>query len=182
MVNNGPCYLKNKLPRFRKPLYSRINVNSFHGIGCKSDRYMNSFFPDGINSWNKVITHFKTIPSIDILKRHILSLVRPERKSIFGIHDPFWTSKPFSIKSWVKFLSKISQKSHNFIDTPSDKCSCVHNPEDTNHFLLPCPLYVACRAPLITNEMKILQKYNLHYLKANLSYTCMAMLRHIMIF
>ena len=49
---------------------------------------MNSFFPDGVNSWNKGITHFKTIPSIDIFKKHILSLVRPEKKSIFGIYDP----------------------------------------------------------------------------------------------
>ena len=81
-------YLKNKLPRFRRPLYSLININTFHGIRCKSDRYMNSFFPDGVNSCNNVISHFKTIPSMDIFKRHFLSLVRPEKRSIFGIHDP----------------------------------------------------------------------------------------------
>ena len=97
IVNDAPYYLKNKLPRFRRPLYSLIDINTFHGIRYKSDRYMNSFFPDGVNSWNNVISHFKTIPSMDIFKRHILSLVRPEKKSIFGIHDP-------SVESWIKYL------------------------------------------------------------------------------
>ena len=50
IVNNAPCYLKNKLPRFRSPLYNQTSVNTFHGLRCKSARYMNSFFPDRINS------------------------------------------------------------------------------------------------------------------------------------
>ena len=45
IVTNAPCYLRNKLPRFRRPLYSQNNANIFHGIRCKTDRYMNSFFP-----------------------------------------------------------------------------------------------------------------------------------------
>ena len=48
IVNNAPSYLKTKLPRFRRPLYSQNNTNTFHGIRCKSGRYMNSFFP----RWN----------------------------------------------------------------------------------------------------------------------------------
>ena len=38
--------------------------------------------------WNNVIIHFDNIPSINILKDHILSLIRPKGKYIFGIHDP----------------------------------------------------------------------------------------------
>ena len=75
--------VKNKLTR--SPLYNQTSINTFHGLRCKSARYMNSFFPDGINSWNCVISHFDNIPSIDILKKHILSLIRP---GTFGIHDP----------------------------------------------------------------------------------------------
>ena len=48
IVTNAPSYLKTKLPRFRRPLYSQNNTNTFHGIRCKSGRYMNSFFP----RWN----------------------------------------------------------------------------------------------------------------------------------
>ena len=42
--SNTPCYLKNKLPRIRRPLYSQINCNTFHKIRCNSFRYMHSFF------------------------------------------------------------------------------------------------------------------------------------------
>ena len=88
--NNTPSYLKDKLPRHRRPLYSQSNNknNVFHEIKCRSSRYKNSFFPDAITSWNNVITHFDNIPSINILKYHILSLKRPKKKKIFGIHDP----------------------------------------------------------------------------------------------
>ena len=50
--------------------------------------FENSFFPDAIISWNNVITPFDNIPWINILKDHILSLIRPKIKIISGIHDP----------------------------------------------------------------------------------------------
>ena len=133
IMNDAPYYLKIKLPSFRRPLYSLININTFHGIRCKSDRYMNSFFPDGVNSWNNVINYFKTIPSMDMFKRHILSLVRPEKRSIFGIHDPSGLRILFQLRVGLS-TSRYHIKPHNFIDTPSDKCCCNHGPEDINHF------------------------------------------------
>ena len=82
-------YLKHKVPRLRRLLCRQINSNTFHELKCKSLRYMSSFFPDAITSWNNVSTHFNDIPSISVLKNYILSLVCPNKKSIFGIHDPF---------------------------------------------------------------------------------------------
>ena len=86
--NNTPFYLKKKLPRHRRPIYRQNNNNTFHEIRWKSSRCMNSFFPDGIKAWNNVIVHFSSNPSINTLKSHILSFIRPEKKSIFNIHDP----------------------------------------------------------------------------------------------
>ena len=56
----------------------------------------------------------------------------------------FWTSVPLPTKSGPKFL-KVSQKRHNFIDTPSDKCFCNQGIEDTNHLFL-CPFFAKRRA------------------------------------
>ena len=56
---------------------------------------------------------------------------------------------------------RYHKKCHNFIDTPSDNCSCDQRPEDIDHFLFSCPLYAACRITLTTDVIKILQKYNL---------------------
>ena len=55
---------------------------------------MSSFFPDVITSWNNVINHFDNIPSIHILKDHLLSLIRPKKKTFLV------TSIPPSIE-WV---------------------------------------------------------------------------------
>ena len=88
VITKMPSYLKDKLPSHRRPLYSQNNNNTFHEIRCRSSRYMNSFFPDAIISRNNIITHFDNIPSINILKDHIISLIRPKKKNIFGIHEP----------------------------------------------------------------------------------------------
>ena len=64
--NKTPSYLKGKLPRHRRPLYSQDNNNTIHEIS--SSRYMSSFFPNAITSWNNVITHFDNIPSINTIK------------------------------------------------------------------------------------------------------------------
>ena len=63
-----PSYLKNKLPRLRRPLYRQSSSNTFHEFKWKSLRCMSSFFPDAITSWNNIITHFGDIPSLNVLK------------------------------------------------------------------------------------------------------------------
>ena len=80
--NNTPSYLKDKLPRHRRPSFSQNNNNIFHEIRRRSSRYMSSFFPDAITSWNNVINRFDNIPLINILKdnpchnlNHIIFLV-----------------------------------------------------------------------------------------------------------
>ena len=80
---------------------------------------MSSLSSDAITSWNNVITHFDSIPSIKILKDHIVSVIRPKKKNNYGIHDP----------SGLRYLL------HNFIDTPCGKSLCNHGIEDSNHFL-----------------------------------------------
>ena len=158
-----PSYLKDKLPRHRRPLYSQNSNNTFHEIRCQSSRYMSSFFPDAITSWNNIITHFVNIPSINILKDHLLSLIRPKKKNIFGIHDPLGLRYLTQLRVGLSFL-RYHKKCHNFIDTPSDKCLCTHGIEDTNHFLFSCTFFAAQRATLASSVIQILQKYNLNHL------------------
>ena len=77
-----------------------------------------------------ILTHnFENIPSINILKNHILSLIRPNQKSIFGIHDPLGLLYLFQLRVGLSSL-RYHNKHHNFIDTPSDKCFCNNGIED----------------------------------------------------
>lgn len=155
-----PSYLKNKLPRHRRPLYRRNNVNSFHEIMCNFNRYKNSFFPDGIKTWNTVIDLFPELPTMNILKKFILSLIRPKKKSIFDIYDPLGIRHLFYLRLELSPLRSHKNK-HGFLDAPTGDCLCANGIEDTNHFLFLCPLYKIQRATLIASVTPILRRYNL---------------------
>ena len=161
--NKTPLYLKDKLPPNRRPMYGFNTNNTFHEMRCRSLRYMNSFFPDAITSWNNVITHFENVPSINILKNHILSLIRPNKRSIFDIHDPLGLRYLFQLRVGLSSLN-YHKKRHKFPDTPSEKCLCNQGSEDTNHFLFSCLFYATQRATLASSVIEILQKYNLNRL------------------
>ena len=85
--NKTPSYLKDKLPPSCRALFNGNIRNTFLEIICKSNRYMNSFFPDAIAFWNIFIKHFDDVPPFDILEEHINTFFRPKSKSISGIHD-----------------------------------------------------------------------------------------------
>ena len=165
MNNRTPSYLKDKLPPpNHRALSNRPLVNVFREIKIKSDRNKNSFFPDAISSWNKIISHFGDFPSFDILKNYVISFFRPKKKSIFGVHDPIGLRYLFQLR--VSLSPLRSHKSrHNFIDTPSDICHCNQGVEDTSRFLFFCPSYVTQRATLATSVNEILLKNNLHNLE-----------------
>ena len=133
---------------------------------------MNSFFPDAITSWNKVITYFDNIPSINIFKDHIiLSLFRPMKKT-FLRYMILGLRYLFQLRVGLSFL-RYHKKCHNFIDTPSDKCLCAHCIEDTNHFLFSCPFFAAQRATLASSVIQILQKYNLDRFRKPITFVSM---------
>ena len=161
IVNNKtPSYLHNKLPPPRRALYRFNNDNTFREIRFNSDRYMNSFFPNVVKLWNTVILDFEVMPSYNILKRHFLSLFRPEKKKIFNIFNPIGIRNIFYLRVGLSPL-RSHKKSHGFIDTPSAICSCNDGIDDTNHFLFLCPLFTDQREILIDNASRVLQKYNL---------------------
>ena len=158
-----PSYLKDNLPPNCRALFNGNTRNTFRQIICKSNRYMNSFFPDAVASWNIFIKHFGEVPSFEILKKHINAFFRPQTKNIFGIDDPSGLRYLFQLR--ISLSPLISHKfRHNFADTPSEICSCNQGIEDTNHFLFSCPDYTTPRATLTASVMNILQKNNLNYL------------------
>ena len=84
------------------------------------------------------IFNYKVVPSLDLLKNDIISLIRPESKSFFNIHDPTGLRYLFQLR---RSPLKGHKHCHNFTDTPSGTCQCNKGIEDTSHFLLSCPSY-----------------------------------------
>ena len=148
-----PSYLNDKLPPNCRALFSGNTRNTFRQIICKSNRYMNSFFPDAVASWNICIKHFDDVPSFDILKKHINTFFRPKTKNIFGIHDPSGLRYLFQLRVSLSPLRSHKFR-HNFADTLSEICRCNQGIEDTNHFLFSCPDYATPRATLAIHPFR----------------------------
>ena len=81
-----PGYLQDKLPANRRAVIHLPNV--FQVVKCRTDRYSKSFSPDAILRWNGIISNFDDFPSYELMKSHIISLIRAIMKPIFKIHDP----------------------------------------------------------------------------------------------
>ena len=160
--NMTPLYLRNNLPRERIPLYCNRST-SYHEIMCNTNKYMNSFFPDVIKSWNNLGSDFHNIVSLNTFKNQVIKLIRPNVKSIFKLHDALGIKLLYQIRVGLSPL-KCHKKNHHFADTPDDWCDCLSAPEDTQHFLLKCTLFSIQRAKLKLSVSNLIANTNSHHL------------------
>ena len=162
-IVNGrtPSYLRDIMPPNRRNLANLPCV--FREIKCRTDRYLNSFFPDAISVWNNIISNYEYLPTFGSLKNHLISLIRPISRSTFDIHDSLYLMHLFQLRVGLSIL-KYHKHRHNFADSTSDICLCKKGVEDTSHFLLFCPLYITHREILTTRVHEILRRNNLDFI------------------
>ena len=74
-IENGgtPSYLKDKLPTHLRPQHNGNVPKTFHELRSRTNRYMKSFFPEGVASWNIFISHFDKMPTCISLKTYLSS-------------------------------------------------------------------------------------------------------------
>ena len=113
------------------------------------------------SQWNNMISDFKDFLSFLDLKKHLISLIRPERKDVFNVFRPSVLRYLFQLRVGLSRL-RHHKKSHNFIDTPSDLCLCKTGVEDTRHYLLVCPFYANHRDVLFSTVENIIRDKDLN--------------------
>ena len=151
-------YLQEKLPANRLRPVNLPFV--FRDVRCRTDKYSYSFFPNAISTWNRIITNFETMPTFGVFKSHLISLIRPNLKSTFDLHDPVNLRYLFQLRLGLSQL-RHHKKRHNFADTPSDICLCNEGIENISHFFLYCPFYITHRESLTSSVNDILTRNNL---------------------
>ena len=96
--NLTPDYLENRLPLFQGRSLRSDNDTNLQEIICTTSKYKNSFFPDAIKSWNNIGPDFCSSQSLSLFKKNIFNLVRPQARSIYGIHDPVGVKFLFQLR------------------------------------------------------------------------------------
>ena len=161
-----PQYLKNNLPPIQSGSLRYNDVTKYREIPCNTVRYMNSFFPDAIRSWNSVGVDFCSTRSISVFKKAVISFIRPKSRPIFGISDSMGIKFIFQLRLGLSPL-KFHKRKHNFLDTPDDSYDCRSVCEDTAHFLFTCDIHNVARLSLRTAVMDILLPNKLQHLISN---------------
>ena len=157
-----PYYLGERLPPAKNP-FSDNPITIFHEFRTRTGRFAKSFFPDAIKMWNTLMPHFQEMPTLLILKKHLLSLFCPNPGNLFNIFDPIGTKTIFQLRLGLSKL-RHHKKNHNFLDTPTDICLCKNGVEDTQHFLFKCKFYAIHRAKLASSVVAILRTRDLTHL------------------
>ena len=67
-----PYYLGEKLPPARNA-FSDEPIVIFREFRTRTERFAKSFFPDAIRMWNTLMPYFQEMPTLIILKKHLLS-------------------------------------------------------------------------------------------------------------
>ena len=159
LFTKSPTYLYELVPPRRIPIYGSNSPHIFHDIRFNKNKYRDSFFPHTTKAWNNLSDEFYNCTSISNFKHMITSLIRPPKKSIFGIHDPKGIKFIFQLRLGLSPLIS-HKKRHNFLDTPSDWCDCLSAPEDTSHFILHCTKFNSSRLKLL-NDLNFILFYTI---------------------
>ena len=97
-----PSYLRDKMPIDRMNLANLSCV--FQKIKCRTDRYLNSFFPNTISNWNNIIPNFEYLLSFERLKNHLISLIRPKLRWTFDPHYSIYLRHLFQLRVGLSHL------------------------------------------------------------------------------
>ena len=161
-----PAFLRNKLPSLSIQDNPHANPNIFNAIIARTQRYKGTFFPNTIPLWNNTIGNILGNITKNSIKSHVLKIIRPIPKSIYGIHDPFGLHYLFQLRTGFSPLRSHKFR-HRFLDTPTDICICNQGIEDTSHFLFACLQFAIHRVDLAVETTNILRQNNLLNLANN---------------
>ena len=163
------AYLRQKLPPLSIQDIPNANPNIFNEKRARTQIYKSTFFPNAISSWNNTIGNVQGNITKNSVKSHILKIIRPNSKSLYGIHHPNGLHYLLQLRTELSPLRSHKYR-HNFRDTPIDICICNQGIENTSHFLFECLHFAIHRARLAVDITNILRQNNLLNLANNVDF------------
>ena len=161
IVNNlTPDYTRIPIPPLRQSSYSLRYPATVGQINARTACFSASFYPSCLLEWNKLPHKIRKSPTIGSFKNKLLPLIRPPPKPVYSIHDPRGLAILTQLRVGLSMLN-LHKFRHNSRDTLNPMCPSNDGVEDTEHFLLHCHSYDACRTDLLDSLSSTLQPYDL---------------------
>ena len=140
-------YLYNPIPPERDLNYNLRMPYDYDQHIERNKRFSHTYFQNCVSEWNRLDQSMCSGQTISELKRKLLKLIMPPKRSIFNIYD----------LEGIKLLSQLRVEfsdlryhryRHNF-PCASPTCLCQTGTEDNEHFFLRCLWFsLQCR-PLL---------------------------------
>ena len=129
--------------------------NSLENIPYRTDYYHKSFFPSTIRDWNSIdLVGLRCIESKDLFKSEVLKIIRPKKKSIFGLREHNRVRHIFMLRLEHSPLHS-HKEAHGFPNTYSG-CDVCETEENTEHYFLTCISYCLSRATMLQKVSDII--------------------------
>ena len=159
-----PAYMLHSIPPLQQAQYSLRRGDVIGQIRARTERFKSSFYPHCLKEWNILDPQIRNASSVEAFKKYIVSIARPNAKSIFGIYDPVGLPYLAQLRTGLCKLNYYKFK-YNFKNTISPMCLSNDGIEDVEHFLLHCSSYLYLRRNLLARTYALIRPCGL----ANLS-------------
>ena len=82
-----PLHLFSEIPQERILHYSLRRPSVYEPNVKSTERFSDTYFQNCLSEWNQLDEAIKKSPTIYVFKKELVRLVRPTKKSFFGIHN-----------------------------------------------------------------------------------------------
>ena len=127
--------------------YNLRNVRNYDQNVGRTARYSSTYFQNAPFEWNLLDDDTRNSTSISEFKRKLLAMIRPNKNSIYGTNDIVGVRHLSKLRLSFSGLNEHRFK-HNF-DCLDPVCLCGIANEDSEHFLLHCPIFEEARRDLL---------------------------------
>ena len=151
----APSYLCSLIPPQigQVTQYNLRNTNNIRTISCKSQLYYNSFLPSTVRAWNDLPTEIRNSESLNVFNQKLNATIKKPPKYYFTGQR---TLQIYHTRLRTKCSGLNGHLfSKNIIEDPSCLCGSF---EDTNHYLLHCPLYTDHRNKMMNDISNLIQE------------------------
>ena len=145
--NQRPLYLYSEIPQECTFHHNLRRANVYEANAKSTNRISHTYFQNCMREWNQLDESIKISPAVSVFKRELMSLIRPQKRSLFGFHDIDGVRLLTHLR--VEFSDLREHRFRHNFQCSSPMCFCQTGIENNEHFLLHCPCHSSHRRDLL---------------------------------